>query len=465
MEWIGRDENSNVWGMKAILSVDDFVKFRREFTIAEWEMKNKSPFAKLKTDDQTFVLASVGGQNIEVGDLEYDNEDYAFEEDTDEETESEEESESELQIDSDLEDSEDDIPADDKYKNSGLAVGFVSDRAFVSRGNKIGVFKITEDNQLEFSTTIENIVTPGGNFFEKPSQMMLHQQDEKMLMLNENDKNSIMCMDMNRGEIVEEWKTSDVGYAVKKVVPEHRLAQLEPVQTFVGMNAKSAFRIDPRISSKEKQANNFGFRYQRSTDPSFSCAATTTKGDLIMGSNKGDVRLFNHNQIQKENRNQDMKAKAKNQLRLAGDPVLGVDVTMNGDWILATCETYLMVIPVNVDDVDGFEKSLTGDKRKPGRRLELTRDHLWEMGGKLSFTVAYFNRDYDGNEKSIVTSTGPYVITWDFRQVTRGVLNKYQIKQYSDNIVAEQFKFGEDKAIIVALPDDVKIAKRIVKST
>merc|ERR1712137_908936 len=231
------------------------------------------------------------------------------------------------------------------------------------------------------------------------------------------------------------------------------------------MNAKSAFRIDPRISSKEKQMNNFGFRYQRSTDPSFSCAATTVNGDLIMGSSKGDVRLFNHNQIQNENRNQDMKAKAKNQLRLAGDPVLGVDVTMDGKWILATCETYLMVIPVKVDGVDGFEKSLTGERRLPGRRLELNRDHLWEMGGKVSFTVAHFNRDYDGNEKSIATSTGPYVITWDFRQVTRGILNKYQIKQYSDNIVDEQFKFGEDKAIVVTLPDDVKIAKRIVKST
>ena len=123
---------------------------------------------------------------------------------------------------------------------------------------------------------------------------------------------------MNRGEIVEEWKTSDVGYAVKSVLPESRLAQLDPVQTFVGMNSKGAFRIDPRVSTKEKQVNNFGFRYQRSTDPSFSCAATTVNGDLIMGSNKGDVRLFNHNQIQNENRNQDMKAKAKNQLRLAG---------------------------------------------------------------------------------------------------------------------------------------------------
>lgn len=80
---------------------------------------------------------------------------------------------------------------------------------------------------------------------------------------------------------------------------------------------------------------------------------------------------------------------------------------------------------------------------------------------KVSFTVARFNRDFEGNERAIVTSSGPYVITWDFTQIKRGILNKYQIKQYSDNVVDEQFKFGEDKAIVVTLPDDVKIAKRV----
>ena len=339
----------------------------------------------------------------------------------------------------------------------------MSDRAFVSRGKKIGVFKITENNQLEYSTTIDKITSPGDSTFTTPSQMMLHQQDNKMLMLNNGNGNSIFCMDMNRGEIIEEWKTSDVGYKVKNILPEHRLAQLEDVQTFVGVNGTGAFRIDPRLKSQEKQMDNYGFRYNRSTNPNFSCAATTEHGDLIMGSNRGDVRLFSQYQLTNENMADQMKTKAKNQLRLAGDPVIGVDVTADGAWVLATCATYLMVIPVKVNGVDGFERSLTGENRLPGLRLELSRDHVWEMGGKVQFSVAHFNRDYDGNERSIVTSTGPYVVTWDFLKVTKGILGQYQIKQYKDTIVDEQFKFGEDKAIIVTLPDDVKIAKRVKK--
>ena len=122
-----------------------------------------------------------------------------------------------------------------------------------------------------------------------------------------------------------------------------------------------------------------------------------------------------------------------------------------------------MLIPVKVNGVDGFERSLTGANRLPGKRLELSRAHILEMGGNINFTVAHFNRDFDGNERTIVTSTGPYVITWDFKKVIKGILHEYQIKQYRDNIVDEQFKFGEDKAIIVTLPDDVKIAKRALK--
>ena len=36
--------------------------------------------------------------------------------------------------------------------------------------------------------------------------------------------------------------------------------------------------------------------------------------------------------------------------------VLAVDVTADGQWILATCKTYLMVIPTKIDGTTGFEK-------------------------------------------------------------------------------------------------------------
>ena len=47
-----------------------------------------------------------------------------------------------------------------------------------------------------------------------------------------------------------------------------------------------------------------------------------------------------------------MKTKAKNQLRLAGDPVIGVDVTAKGDWVLV--EQFVGKIAKKALDLQGF---------------------------------------------------------------------------------------------------------------
>lgn len=49
--------------------------------------------------------------------------------------------------------------------NSQLAVGYKFDRSFVVRGERIGVFKHTDDDRLEFSTTIDKVKTPKGKQF------------------------------------------------------------------------------------------------------------------------------------------------------------------------------------------------------------------------------------------------------------------------------------------------------------
>jgi hypothetical protein len=75
------------------------------------------------------------------------------------------------------------------------------------------------------------------------------------------------------------------------------------------------------------------------------------------------------------------------------------------------------------------------------------------MKTPLSFTPARFNVGINEEEKTIVTSTGPYVITWNFRRVKLGH-KEYQIKEYADTVVADNFKYGQDRSIIVALPNE-----------
>jgi hypothetical protein len=83
------------------------------------------------------------------------------------------------------------------------------------------------------------------------------------------------------------------------------------------------------------------------------------------------------------------------------------------------------------------------------------------MQGKLSFTPAKFNAGIDSKETSIVTSTGPFVISWTLNQVvTKGQVHKYRIRKYAEEVKADNFKFGSDKNVIVALPNDVSMVSR-----
>lgn len=72
----------------------------------------------------------------------------------------------------------------------------------------------------------------------------------------------------------------------------------------------------------------------------------------------------------------------------------------------------------------------------------------------MPFTNARFNNFNvsTGEETSIVTSIGDYLVTWDFLKVKRGVLDSYQIKQVKSNPVDNQFKFNDAEKILVTDP-------------
>jgi hypothetical protein len=72
-------------------------------------------------------------------------------------------------------------------------------------------------------------------------------------------------------------------------------------------------------------------------------------------------------------------------------------------------------------------------KEKPVPRiLRLKPEHVELMEGKVSFTPARFNVGESDEERSIVTSTGPYIITWNFRKVKQNKLLEYTMKKYGD---------------------------------
>ncbi|WRT68459.1 uncharacterized protein IL334_005435 [Kwoniella shivajii] len=415
-----------------------FVEWKDKFTIYMWEGKNKTSYAKAKADEQRYIQEAY--EDVEMTEPEEDEDREGSDDDDDEDRSSAADPE---EYGSESEESEKEAFAHGS-KNHQLAVGYKNDMSFVARGDMIGVFA-HQDDKLRFRTAIDRVKTMDGKSFS-PGKMMLHNQDGDMLLLDPKNQNSVYRMDLEYGKVVDEWKVSD-SVEVNNIIPDSKYAQMNPQQTFIGHSHNGLFRIDPRVSGNKLVESQFK---QYATKNDFSAATTTESGKLAVASNKGDIRLFD--QIGKN---------AKTALPALGDPIIGVDVSADGRWLVATCKTYLLLIDTLIGDGRykgslGFDRSFPADSKPIPRRLQLKPEHVAYMEDAVSFTPARFNTGMNEAEKTIVTSTGKYVVTYD-----------YQIKQYDSRVVADNFKFGADKNIIVALEHNVIMAnkKELAKPT
>lgn len=182
---------------------------------ALWEHLNQTKWGKVKDTDRDYVLEAFNDLTME------DAPEEEEEKEEEEEDDFEDADEGQRSEHYDEDESEDDVETDPKDGgvNSQLAVGYKHDRSFVVRGNKIGVFKHTPDNQLSFATTISNIKTPKGKDFS-PNKVMLHQQDQNMILQNLDNPNSLYRMDLETGKVVDEWNVHD-DIPVKVFAPEN----------------------------------------------------------------------------------------------------------------------------------------------------------------------------------------------------------------------------------------------------
>ncbi|KAF7301722.1 hypothetical protein MIND_00737800 [Mycena indigotica] len=431
----GDDQNMTSWVLR-FRSLEDFEVVQPIFTQALWEMLYQTAWGKMKPDEQNYVLSS-NTEDVEMADV------------SDEEEE-EEQIESELVPDASDSESEEEEEEEEEETmpkgevNSQLTVGYKGDRSYVVRGSNIGYFTRGNDQKtIKYGGTIASKTTKGKEF--KPSQIMLHDQDTKLILKNPGDPHTLYSMDLQQGRIVEEWKVHD-DITVDHIAPENKFAPTTHEQTLVGASHNALFRIDPRVSGTKMVESQFK---QYVSKNKFSGVATTKEGKLAVASEKGDIRMFDS-----------IGKNAKTALPPLGDPIIGIDVTADGRWIVATTKTYLLLIDTLIGEGRyagslGFDRSFPATAKPVPRRLQLRAEHVAFMGHDISFSPARFNMSETQTENAIVTSTGRFVIAWDFNKVRKGMLDKYEIKRYEDVVVQDNFRFGDDQEIIVAMANNV----------
>lgn len=445
--WLLRFQNQNL-----------LEKFQEGLMQAIWEQLNETKWQKIQDKEREYVLDAFN-------DLTMEDAPPAGEEQEEPEYDDEDEEEDQglfrgEEYDPDEEFDDVDVQGKDADMNSQLAVGYKHDRSFVVRGNKIGVFRHNPDNKLEFSTNISKLEHPStGKKMGNPRKVMLHSEDRDLVFQSDTNPNKLYRMDLEAGKVVDEWNVHD-DIGVVSFGPENKFAQMTAEQTFLGVSNNALFRVDPRVQGNKLVQSDLK---QYATKNDFSALATTQKGYIAVASNKGDIRLFDK-----------LGMRAKTSLPALGDPIVGMDVSADGRWILGTTKNYILLIDAQQKDGKnegklGFEKGFSADQKPKPRRLALTAEHVaqffHETGKPISFTPAKFNTGIDGAaETSIITATGPYIVEWSLKRVMRGEKGAYKIKRYKDEVKADDFKFGSDKNVIVALPNEVNmVAKQSFK--
>lgn len=213
---------------------------------------------------------------------------------------------------------------------------------------------------------------------------MLHNQDTSMILQNPLAPGSLYRLDLETGKVVDEYKVSD-DFSVSNFIPDSKFAQTTQQQTFIGLSSNGVFRVDPRLNGNKLVGSEFK---QYATKNDFSVAATTESGRLAVASNKGDIRLFDA-----------LGKNAKTALPALGDPIIGIDVSADGRWIIATCKTYLLLIDTLIPEgagryggSSGFDRSFPAAQKPTPRRLQLKPEHVAYMQQNakegVSFTPA-----------------------------------------------------------------------------
>ena len=213
------------------------------------------------------------------------------------------------------------------------------------------------------------------------------------------------------------------------------------------------FTLDPRVNGKVKAVQEKIYK----TNYEFNKASTTLQGGIAVGSLNGEIRLY-----------KELGQNAKTLLPGFGDPIRALDMSMDGHWVLATTQTYLLLIPTLCENgKTGFEHRMGKEKPNP-KKLQLHCKDLAKYSIRsVDFTAARFNNysKQGGEHTSIVTSTGQFLITWNFKKVKQGQLKSYDVKKIprGSNVVDSQFKHNDDSKILVTDKNNIGLQTRSKK--
>lgn len=133
--------------------------------------------------------------------------------------------------------------------------------------------------------------------------------------------------------MVQEFNAGEAVPAIRNLGGVSKYAERTAESTLLGVSNNAVFQLDPRQHGRNKLAEHKTYK----TVPKFSSLSTTADGFVAVGADDGQIRLYDS-----------VSKIAKTCLPGLGDAIIGMDVTADGEYLLATTKHYLLVIPTRV---------------------------------------------------------------------------------------------------------------------
>ena len=317
-----------------------------------------------------------------------------------------------------------------------------NDRTFcINNNNEIVVYKSnTHDDVLEKLSSLPVIQEYKGKNVVL-NKGLLYKSEQNMLLLDQNNPYVLYQYDLPKGKIVNEWKTDKT--SISDICPLKRNGQTTDEKVIYGVNPKSVFTLDERVNNK----NNIADIKTYQTKTHANKIISTGEGQFVTGGEKGDLRFYDRIGI-----------KAKNLISLYGDPIRHIEISSDDQYLLLTCDKYLLLI--NVTDKNGednaFKHTIKLDDRRGPVTLRLNTKDIakYDLQDK-AFTPARFDLNESG-VNNIITSMGEYIIIWNYNDIRKGKMN-YKIKKADDLVIDNYFKVGKGNKIIIGMPTKVRM--------
>ena len=417
----------------------------------DYETKNGQPYENLDEDNRKILEKATDYSHIDCFSSDEEDEKEKEKEEKEEKEEKKEKKEKKTKKRTkknreeimDIDEKYNEVESSKERLNKFCLDSLSNDRTFcVTQDNEIVVYKANEDDDtIEKLSSMPVVQEYKGNNVCF-SHGLLYKSEHNMLLLDENNPYVLYQYDLPKEKIVSEWKTDK--RAISDICSLKKNGQTTDEPLIYGVNPKSVFTLDERVNNK----NNIVDCKEYSTKNNANKIMSNNNGQFMTGSTKGEIRLYDK-----------MGIKAKNKFSFYGDPIRFIDISSDDQYILLTCDKYLLLVNAgnNEGEKNAFLKTVKTLERKTPLRLQIKTTDVSKYGlAEANYTAAKFNVNKNG-ENNIITSLGEYIIIWNYNDIRRGKIANYKIKKVNDLVIDNYFKVGKGNKIIIAMPTKVRI--------